>query len=222
MNTPPRARNAFTLAELIVAVTVTVLLATGTVAMLRGMTASRQRASERMAGQVDAHRAVEIITQAFRNASCHGSQDTLLEGAEGWSGDSPADRVRLFTVRPEAVRRGRPESDVKECEFFVTAVNGLPGALMERIDPTRNERPDGGGVLLRLTDNVAALEISYFDGFDWQRSWPVDPTEPDWPAAVRVSVAVAGDERGGRAWTASRTIAFPDAAPPEKTARKTR
>lgn len=199
---------AFTLVELIVATTLTVLVAGSTVAILRSTSAACQRADKQLELQQQARSGVLAIATALRNAHRQSDKDTSLEGLDDWLEDAPADRIRFFTVSHKTIRLGQPESDVKECQFFLTELpdRDLP-ALMRRTDPTRNERPDDGGVIELVAENVLGLNLTYHDSIAWRDDWPEDTR--DWPVAVRIELAVMSETEPRKVWTASRIVNFP-------------
>jgi len=158
-----------TLVELVVAMTLTVLVAGSTVAIVRGVTAARQRVDHRAAVEQDAWRAAWTIEAALRNAYRSTGDEWFLEGIQESNGDMPADRIRFFTVSGRDLRPGQPECDVKECEFALSSVEGEPQpVLMRRMDPARNDPPRGGGILERVAGGIVALEFAYHDGEHWQ------------------------------------------------------
>jgi len=216
---PARAR-AFTLAELIVATTVTVLLAGSTAGILRGVVDARTRADRQDALQAEARAAVEAIALALGNAHRVGGEQAVLEGTDGWRGDLPDDRIRFFTVTTEGVRPGLPESDVVECEFRLSRPDGKDRrkqwhqrttgggpVLLRRLDPTRNPAPDQGGVVELIARDVAVLDFAYHDGIEWRPKWSAK--DKGWPLAVRISLAVVGKDRRTKVWTTSRIVNFP-------------
>jgi len=149
-----------------------------------------------------------MMATALLNANRSGGPQAMLVGENGWLGDMPADWVRLFTISHEAIRPGQPESDVRECEFFLREPTyGQLPALMRRVDPTWNEQPDGGGVLERVARNVVGLDVSYHNGIEWREEWP-EKTE-GWPLAVRIRLAVQALDRPREVWTVSRVVNFP-------------
>ncbi len=198
----------FTLVELIVATTLTVLVAGSTVAILRSTSAACHRADTQLELQQQARSGVLAIATALRNAHRQTDRDTSLQGHDDWLEDAPADRIRFFTVSHKTIRRGQPESDIKECQFFLTELpdRDLP-ALMRRTDPTRNERPDDGGVIELVAENVLGLNLTYHDGIAWRDDWPEDTR--DWPLAVRIELAVMSETEPRKVWTASRIVNFP-------------
>ena len=219
-----RARpGGFTIAELIVATTLTSLVSGSTVAIMRSTGAARRLVDTQMLLQQRARAGASAITAALRNASRSSGNDTVLEGTDDWIGPMPSDRIRLLVVRRGPVRPGQPESDVKECEFFLSwppgqdpeGGDGSPPMLMRRTDPTRNETPDGGGVVEVVADNVVSLDLAYHDGIEWRPDWPKETK--GWPMAIRIRLAVLADAESRRsdsaarpkAWTISRIVNFP-------------
>lgn len=199
---------AFTLIELIVATTATVLVTGSTAVILRTTSAARERVNCQMDLQLEARHAVNTVATALHNACRTGAGQTVLEGVNGWCGEMPADRVRLFTVSGRTVRRGQPESDVRECEFFLSEPTGeAPPGLMQRTDPTRNEAPDGGGVVRRVAGNILCLDLAYHDGVQWVDDWTQDRRA--WPMAVRIRLAVLIEKPLRKVWTTGRIVNFP-------------
>ena len=202
----------FTLVELVVATTLTVLVAGSTVAILRSTSVACERADKQLELQQQARAGVLAIATALRNAQREGGDEARLTGLDDWIDDRrrerPADRVRFFTISGKTIRWGQPESDVKECEFFLKEpIDGKLPALMRRTDSTRNEKPDGGGVVELVAENVLGLNLEYHDGVDWCEDWPEDTR--GWPVAVRIELAVLNKEEPRQVWTTSRMINFP-------------
>ncbi|MBN1943104.1 MAG: hypothetical protein JW849_07395 [Phycisphaerae bacterium] len=208
-------QRAFTLVELLLAVMVTVMIAVSTVAMLRSTDQTRRRVERQTGLQQETRAAIETMSTALRNACRGEDKNKTFEGLDAESDALPADRVKFLTITPLAVRRDQPESDVKECEFFLQSGGAdRPPMLMRRLDPTRNEEPDGGGVVQCIAENIAAMELAYFDGRTWRPEWS---SETDgWPTAIRISL-LAVDPRDARAtWAVQRVVNFPRMpAPPE-------
>ncbi|MBN1554204.1 MAG: prepilin-type N-terminal cleavage/methylation domain-containing protein [Phycisphaerae bacterium] len=203
-----RRQRAFTLVELLLAVMVTVMIAVSTVAMIRGADQTRRRADRQMALQQEVRAAVETMSAALRNSCRDGDRKVNLEGVDDDSDGLPADRIRFLTRTPHPVRFGQPESDVKECEFFLQEGEaGRPGMLMQRLDPTRNPEPDDGGVIRCVAENIVALELAYHDGKSWLPEW--SPGKKGWPLAVRIHLLAVDPDDADTTWPAECIVNFP-------------
>ena len=179
-----RRRAGFTLAELVVAATLTVLVTGATVAMLRSTAAARSRADTQATVQQEARAAIGALATALRNVYRFEGDEAVLEGIDNEVDGMPADRIRFFTLSRRAVRLGQPESDVRECAFFLAPADEGPLAtLLRRTDPTRNPPPDGGGVVEVLARGLAGLDFQYHDGVRWRADWPADRDGLPWRCA---------------------------------------
>ncbi len=198
------ARRGMTLVELIVAITLTAIVVGSTTTILRSMTAARTRVDRQAKLEQQAQLALRAITTALRNAYRTDANDWELEGLKDATDGPPADRIRFFTTSRMRMRPGQPESDTRECEFFLARAEGeqLP-VLLRRMDPTRNVAPDGGGILQRIAGNVVSLAFAYNDGTQWQQVWPADYRA--WPVAIAVHVIVA-DEKDSTVTASARAI----------------
>ncbi len=202
-----RRHHGFTLAELIVATTLTVMVTGSTVAMLRSSIAARKRTYRQTSLQTRARTAAGAVATTLRNACRLGKDEVRLVGVDDELGGLDADRVRFFSVSRRQVRIGRAESDVKEVELALLAPpSGGPPGLMQRTDPTKNPRPDGGGVVHCLADSVIAFDVAYHDGDDWLSEWTEN--REDWPTAIRIALAVR-DPDSGEVLTVRRLVNFP-------------
>jgi type II secretory pathway pseudopilin PulG len=212
---------AFTLLELVVTLTITALIAGASAAVLRSVTAARAAADRRLDAQQDATLALNTIATALRNAYRPlDAGDDLFAGSDEGSAESdlPADRVRFRCVSRRGVRPGQPESDVREVEFFLAPTRpGSPPALMRRTDPTRNDPPDGGGVLEPIASGVVGMQIEYFDGITWERYWSQDIHR--WPTAVRVRLAYVADPDKRLVESVERTVNLPYWVPRQPTGK---
>ncbi len=203
-----RGQRGFTLVELMVATTVTVMVAGSTVGILRSMAAARKRVNRQMTLQAETRSAINTIAAALHNAYRSGGEQAVLEGADDWYGEIPADRITLFTISRRTIRPGEPESDVKECQFVLTPpTDRAPPALIRRTDPTRNDPPDGGGIVELIAENVLGMDIAYHDGEVWLDEWTEEMR--GWPVAVRIRLAIVDVDRGETIWTTSRIVNFP-------------
>ena len=213
--TPRQSQSGFTLVELIVATTLTVMVTGSTVAILRSASAAKRRADIQLDVQQQARAAVQAIATALANADRYPSRDTIFEGLDDFADEVPVDRIRFSTINHKTIRLGQPESDVKQCEFYLAQPPEEPlYVLMRRTDPTRNEEPDEGGVLEIIAENVLGLNFRYHDGIAWRDDW--DQSGNARPLAVRIELAVATKTYPPKIWTTSRVVSFPHRNPPQR------
>jgi len=227
-----RLRGGMTLVELLLASTVTVLIAGSAMMVFRTTAGAQERIDRQMNLQHEARAGIDAIAVALRNAHRQADPQNadkqasgagLLEGIDESSADAPTDRIRFMTISHRTIRAGQPESDVREVEFFLAPTPGdaaSQGAwmLMRRTDPTRNARPDDGGVVERVASGVAGLDIEYHDGDAWRDRWRADL--PTWPTAIRVRMVYAHEPASGgrrQTLTVSRLIGFLVPPPDEPT-----
>ncbi len=201
-------QRGFTLVELLLAVMVTVMIGVSTVAMLRSTDQTRRRVDRQMALQQESRAAVETMSTALRNASRGDDRNKTFEGVDVEQDAMPADRMRFLTITPRVIRRDQPESDVKECEFFLRpGPSNQPSMLMERLDPTRNNEPDGGGVVHCIAENIAAMELAYHDGRSWRAEWSAKTD--GWPKAVRIRLLAVDPDDAKTTWPVESIVNFP-------------
>ena len=207
------AAGGFTLVELIVASSITVLVTGSAVVILGGINRASERIERQMALQQEARSAVRAISTSLRNAvRPRDPQQVELEGIDQWTAGAPDDRIRFFTTSRRTIRPRQPESDVHEVEFRMehpkSAKAELP-VLLRRTDPTRNPQPDGGGVVERVAKNVVGFDLMYHDGLVWRQQWK--PDYEGWPTAIRIRILVADPSVRNRSalLSASRIVNFP-------------
>lgn len=209
---PPRAPHGLTLVELLAAITITAIIAASTGVLMRQGSAARRQAERELEARAEARAAMRSVLTALRNAyRPFGHQDQAMEGVDDVAEGRPADQVTFATISRRAIRPSEPESDVRRVAFFLSRGDNEPlPSLIRRTDPTRNEPPDEGGVLERIAHRVIAFDVSYYTGLEWVDEWPARPDA--WPAIVRVSLAVAGDDQGGHVVPMTRLAHFPGKA----------
>ena len=125
----------------------------------------------------------------------------------------PVFRLRSYinnfsTVSKKKIRWGQPESDIKECDFYLAQPPDKDWpVLMRRTDPTQNETPDEGGVLECIAENVLGLNLLYHDGVGWCDDWLEERRGR--PLAIRIELAVLAKSQPPKIWTISRVVSFP-------------
>jgi prepilin-type N-terminal cleavage/methylation domain-containing protein len=190
-----RARRpacAFTLVELLVAMTISSLLVVSVVSATRALSGSRRGVDRRMARATSGRHAMEAIVAALRNVRRDPIRDQpVVVGQRGGGGGAGGDRIDLQVTGDRRVRPDGPESDQYETSFFLARPAGhrLPVLLCRR-DHGLDEHPEDGGIAMVVAEGIIGLSFAYYLDGQWSDEW--SSAEPRAPAAVRVIVAAVG------------------------------
>ncbi len=185
-----RGPRAFTLAELLVTLTLTALLAVSIVSATRALTGTRTNVERRLARSAAARQGLEAIVAALRNVRRDPERERpaivgrMQDSAEG-------DRIDLQVVGDMRARQDSPECDQYEVSFYLSQRQGdaLPVLLCRR-NSGLSEHPGSGGIAGVAAEGIVGLSFQYcFEG-RWHDEWP--ETETGIPEAVRVTVAAMG------------------------------
>ncbi len=218
------AHRAFTLAEIIVAVVITSLLAGATTIAITQAVRSRDASAARLQAFSRAHGAAERIAAdiltVVRDANLQYARVRITPGG---SPDAERDDLLVYSrsmtlVRP---RSETPEGGEYEVQYrlepvppFVQAPPSPGGSsagantgliLWRRADPVPDDIPDGGGVATALVDGIVSLSFRAYDGSDWFDQWDSDQVGA--PHAVSVTVS-ATDDRGRYVLSSRRIVAI--------------
>jgi len=183
-------RTAFTLVEVLVAVTIGSLLLASVVSATRALAKSRESVDLRATRESSARQAMEAIVGALRNVRCDPtSKDPLVLGVEG-GGDQPGGRIDLLVTSDRRCRQDATESDQYELSFFLEQRAGQPlPSLMCRRDHAFDDYPNDGGLVGVVADGIVELSFEYLSDERWQTHW--SELERRLPDAVRVTVGAA-------------------------------
>lgn len=194
-----RVGRAFTLVELLVAVTLSTLIVLSVVSAARALGHTRERVAARVERSYAARRALDEIAAALRNVRYEG--DPERPALVGYPPDaSGAGRLDLLVTDARRVRPEGAESDECETSFFVGRPRGyeMP-VLLQRRDHGLDDAPDHGGIVQIVAEGITELRFEFHADGRWVDQWPA--TETRLPEAVRVTVAAVAPakERPSRA-----------------------
>jgi hypothetical protein len=162
-------REAFTLVELIISVTVSVGVVSSAYLCLHAGLRSQATIERRVEIYQKARVALELLSADLRSA-CTLSEDVAFLGANKTLGNRPADHVDFATRNWTS--RGSGEGDFCEVGYSVrTHPTTGKLSLLRRRDPSPEEQPLGGGETEEIITDVAGFDLEYYDGLQWYPEW---------------------------------------------------
>lgn len=189
-----RGPGGFTIAELLMAILITSILAGiiygSYMGGLRIIYAS-QKDMERT------HLAGIILDRIASDLACAflrpGKEYLVFVGEAG--GDSP-DTVTFATSNHDRAARDARESTLSEVSYFLDPAGGDELYILRREDPSLDDDPFSGGGTRIIGEGVAGLKFEYNGEQGWSSSW--DSREnSSLPTAVRISLVFRTEEAGG-------------------------
>jgi general secretion pathway protein J len=190
-----RARG-FTLVEVLIAVSITAIMAVMTV----GSLAQLDRASEVARGQDDRYAAARValsrlareVSMAFLSENYDRNRfrdpPTLFVGRD--------DELLFTTFAHIRLYRDAKESDQSVVQYTLEDDPDRPGekALFRREKVHLDDEPDRGGRKDLVADRVTALRLQYWDSKrkDWVREWTTRSVEhqKELPQRIRIELEV--------------------------------
>lgn len=196
-NTSSHGRGGFTIAELLVAVLITSIIAGIIYASYMGSLKVIQSARSDSEQVNMARFILERITADLRCSFLRGYREWLvfvgLDDGDAGSGDDAVSFIASSHDRPE---RDAAESKLCEVSYFLDTGGGDSLYLVRREDTTLDDDPFSGGDTRIIGEGVAGLDFEYFDGESWGCCWD-SREENELPRAVRVSLTFLSEEKGG-------------------------
>ncbi len=195
-----RTPRGFSLIEVLIAITVTGMMAGMLVGVFQGATSRREMIEaqeERFAGaRLALSRMSREISMAFISEHYdhkkYRDRPTLFRGKDEGGRDS----LLFTTMAHDRLTRDAKESDQSVVEFRVDSDREVSGeyALIRREKVHIDDSPDRGGTEAKLCGHVTGLELSYWDWKkqEWQKEWSSSSAERQGllPTRVRLKLKV--------------------------------
>ena len=188
-------RKGFTLLEVLVAATMTALLAGTLYATLSIAFKARRAATEEVANFRGAELAADFICAELRSAVVpNGILAGTFTGTDGTGMAGRESDTVSFYRTADATDQDVGQGDIMKVELACEDSSQVVGMDMVRhvrrnlLAPVVYDMP--GEVLCR---NVLALNFRYFDGMSWLDSWDSTTVDNSLPLAVEVDLTQAGD-----------------------------
>lgn len=211
-------RRGLTLAELLAATVVGVLLASATGVVIGHQLRAESRSASQRTARERAHLAADSIARdVLAAARHHDLRFALLRVHDGMLGDTPRDELLVLTRSSRRLRDADVAPEGGEYEVQYRVAPGPDGAdtLWRRVDHAFDPVPEGGGVAVPMIAGVTGLELEASNGVDWFDQWDSDAL--GLPHAVRITVR-AQDDAGHVTAVARRVVAVDRVPVPDQTA----
>jgi len=198
-----RRRNmGFTLAEVLVASTISAFIALVAVGALKTVTDSAQLVNRTGETSAELGFAARLLARDLTNLYRDPDPKNMrLIGASEGSDSAPHAFLRFYTVGRAPARIGQPEGDVYEVEYLLRetaelqtgsddAVGG--SMLLRRLWPNPDEEREPGGTLVPIAQGIDVLAMRFFDGQQWTNDWPEEMESI--PQLIEVTLATLDQE----------------------------
>jgi general secretion pathway protein J len=194
----------FTLLEMLITAVIAGFIAIVGVSGLRSITTARAMVEDASERTDELRYAADEIRRDIESVYARSS-GFRFEGLTDWAQGREARRLIFRTYRREPLRKGEPEGDLYEVEYFLGGKEG-ESSLMRRVCPIVGmEQPDqsSGGVIEELA-RVDYFDVLFYDGKEWSSQWP--PELLKLPELVMVTLRYNGDK--GRVWAREFAVQF--------------
>ncbi len=214
--------NGFTLAEVLVASTISSFIAIVAVGSLNAVSHTAQTVSRASEVNAEIRFAARMLAGDLANLYRDSNPENVkLIGASQGSETTGPPFLAFYTVSRAKARVDQPEGDVYEVEYVLASREGDPQdvssgseeplVLFRRVWPNPDKEREPRGVLTPIADNIAVFYIRFSDGQEWTGQWTEDLRTL--PKLIEVTLGTATPEKGDPVLE-TFTVTFPRMAEP--------
>jgi len=177
-----RLARGFTLAEVLVASTISGFVAIVAVGALNALAGSAQTVNRTTATTSELRFAARMMARDLANLYRDPNPQNmkLLGSSEGTALGGPPFLTFYMTGRAKA-RASLPEGDVYEVEYFLGTRQQETArteesleentVLFRRLWPNPDKDRDPGGILTPIAENIGLFQVRFWDGKQWTDQW---------------------------------------------------
>jgi len=207
---PRRGPRGFTLLELILALSLSVILAASLFASLHIALKAKESGSVMVRPAAQMETAMEMIRADLEAAQPpNGILEGEFEGTQNGGGDAESDQLTFFNNGLVAGPHQDGVGEIKQVCLLLEQ-QGSDQVLVRQVLPInpaltqQTSNPDEE-IICR---NVQSFALQYFDGEEWQTSWDSSQYGNALPAAVAVLLIVHDSENPAKLYRARRVVAL--------------
>lgn len=208
--------NGFTLAEVLVASTISSFIAIVAVGALNAVSHTAQTVGQASEVHAEVRFAARMLAQDLANLYRDPNpQNVKLIGVSQGSETTGPPFLSFYTVGRAKARADQPEGDVYEVEYFLGSRDAQQGGasgpdepmvLFRRLWPNPDKEREPRGILTPIADNLAVFYIRFSDGQEWTGQWTEEMQAL--PKLIEVTLGTATPEKGDPVLE-TFTITFP-------------
>ncbi len=196
--------NGFTLAEVLVASTLSGFIAIVAVGAVNAVSRTAETVGRVSEVNAEVRFAARMLARDLANFYRDTDPENIkLIGASQGSDTTGPPFLTFYTVGRAKARADQPEGDVYEVEYFLGRKgeldSGVSGSdesmvLFRRLWPNPDKEREAGGILTPVAENIAVLYIRFYDGQEWVGQWTEEMRTL--PRLVEVTLGTATPEKG--------------------------
>ena len=179
--------GGFTLAELLVASTISAFVAMVAVGALKTVSESAHRVTAIAETADEVRFAARLISQDLGNLYRNSTRENMrLICTHEQTDQGGVPVLTLYTVCKAKARADQSEADVYEVSYFLSQTEDKT-VLFRRLWPYPDPNADPGGILVSIAEDISVFNLRFFDGTEWSTEWPEDMETL--PELVEVTIA---------------------------------
>jgi len=219
-----RPDSGFTLAEVLIASTISAFVALVAVGALKTVTDSAHVVGQTGQAGAEVSFAARLLARDLTNLYRDPDPRSMeLVGASQGSNAAPTAFLRFYTVGRAPARGGQPEGDVYEVEYILkqtadledfSGTEGPNSLLLRRLWPNPDRNREPGGILVPVAQNIDVFQVRFSDGQEWTTDWPEElETIPELIEVTLATLPQEGQPAAIETFTVNfARLATPDAA----------
>jgi general secretion pathway protein J len=208
--------RGFTLAEILVASTITTFIAVVAVGALKTVSDSAQTVTRHSETVTEVRFAARMLARDLANVYRDQDARAMRLVGTSQSADSAMAFLRFYATGRTNARYGQPEGDVYEVEYFLGRSAAIEAAsqdqlgsstLYRRLWPNPDEDRPPGGILVSLAQNIDVFQMRFFDGQQWTTDWPEEMRS--FPQLIEVTLVMLPPQGQGNPIIETFLVNFP-------------
>jgi len=173
-NKYPDGESAYTLIEVMTAVTILAIMATVAFTIVFGAVKRSRHIDRRVELTTEAAAIVSLMLDDIRGTFVREGVVPFFLGIDDFNAEDPADRLSLLTTAVLPVNPEIPAGGVGEVEYsIIEGENGTFLLLRREQIPARSPFDEGGGAI-EITDRVKSMNFTFSDGEEWFEGWDTE------------------------------------------------